>query len=186
MTEQTTPSGAAAVIHYYHYDATAPLTCPVCGWEGIGADASKNYYSDVFDLSCPACSKMLLVVPTAVDVKLVKREAALGNPRAFADLEIVRLIEAHRERFEREHLRSPEQLPDLDGEQLAFEWDYDGDTRDTLITIGGRLIGREPTVYDRGADRFLEVEELLRVKYGPRFASLMPTERSRLLHGEPR
>jgi hypothetical protein len=176
----------APVVHLYHFDETAPLTCPVCGWEGTGADADRNSYSDVFDLCCPACSKMLVVVPRVLDIELVKREAALGNPRAFADMDMVRLIEAHRERFEREHLRSPEQLPEVDGEQLAFEWDYDGDMRDSLITICGHLVWREPTVYDKGAKRFNEVEELMRERYGRRFASLTPTERSKLLHGEPR
>ncbi len=51
----------AKIIEYRDYDEHAVLECPVCHWRGTAAD-NKEYYDDLFDVSCTNCGRMLLVV----------------------------------------------------------------------------------------------------------------------------
>src|SRR3954447_21287073 len=68
---------AAKVLEYFQYDAEQPITCPSCSWSGTGAAGHRGVYSELFDVSCPTCSKMLLVVgyPTVDQI----RAAAVGG-----------------------------------------------------------------------------------------------------------
>ena len=53
----------ADVIEYENYDETKRLRCPVCDWVGSPKDCgSIEYYDDLFDVSCPICCRMLLIV----------------------------------------------------------------------------------------------------------------------------
>ena len=54
-----------------------------------------------------------------------KSEAARGNPKAIAELPQVEEIEDFDERFEAAKLRSPDQLPEIDGDSLALERDME-------------------------------------------------------------
>src|SRR4051794_12335807 len=69
---------------YYDYDWDQPVTCPTCGWTGLGRD-HQDTHGDLFDVTCPSCNEMLLVVlfPTLAETRAA---AAAGNPRAQADL----------------------------------------------------------------------------------------------------
>lgn len=50
-------------IEYSDYDENAVLECPVCNWKGAPKEINTmEYYDDLFDVSCPNCDKMLLVV----------------------------------------------------------------------------------------------------------------------------
>ena len=50
-------------IEYSDYDENAVLECPVCNWKGVPKEINTmEYYDDLFDVSCPNCDKMLLVV----------------------------------------------------------------------------------------------------------------------------
>jgi len=53
---------AARVIDYADFDEGASLECPVCHWVGAVREGSREYYRDLFDVSCPRCDKMLLIV----------------------------------------------------------------------------------------------------------------------------
>jgi hypothetical protein len=55
------PKWPAEVIEYHNFNKQRMLICPVCEWEGT-ADGNCEYYEDLFDVSCPICDKMLLVV----------------------------------------------------------------------------------------------------------------------------
>jgi hypothetical protein len=68
------------------------------------------------------CSKMLLVVPFPT-AEQVKEAAAAGNVEAINELPLVLRREALWERFERTKLKSPEQLPDLQEEEIDLIWD---------------------------------------------------------------
>jgi len=53
----------STIIEYVDYDENVPLECPVCNWKGSSKESeSIEYYDDLFDVSCPNCGKMLLVV----------------------------------------------------------------------------------------------------------------------------
>lgn len=53
----------ARVIEYREYSENMPLRCPVCGWNGTSKESGWiEHHDDLFDVSCPNCEKMLLVV----------------------------------------------------------------------------------------------------------------------------
>ncbi len=60
---------AAELLEYDEYNERERLRCPQCNWRGRAKDASHNLYSELFDVSCPRCERMLLVVgfPIAAD-----------------------------------------------------------------------------------------------------------------------
>jgi hypothetical protein len=84
-------------------------------------------------------------------------------------------------------LRSPEQLPDLDGDELRLVWGQDerGEGEQwTVIRFGDRVISSEPAFWE-SVPRFGEVKALLRQRYGSRFHSLTPSEESKMyLYGD--
>ena len=130
---------------------------------------------------------MLLIVPYPT-IDETKAAAASGNREAIENMAQVERIEAFQQRLKREQLQEAAQLPDLEGDRLKFVWDFDStngekDAR-TVITLAGRLIWTEPAVWE-GADRFLAVREILKERYGQRFARLTPSDRSHLyLYGD--
>lgn len=53
----------AQIIEYPDYTETMSLECPACGWSGTPEGSGWiEYHDDLFDVSCPNCEKMLLVV----------------------------------------------------------------------------------------------------------------------------
>ncbi|MEJ7745382.1 MAG: hypothetical protein WKF61_01230 [Luteimonas sp.] len=83
-------------------------------------------------------------------------------------------------------LKTPEQLPDLEGDDIVLLWDAEDYQRggDTLIRYGSEVIWREPAQYE-GYERFIEVANLLKQKYGDRLQDLVPSRNSELyLYGD--
>jgi DNA-directed RNA polymerase subunit RPC12/RpoP len=72
---------SAKVIGYFQYNGATRLRCPSCGWSGAAADGDRKVFDELFDVRCPNCEKMLLVVsyPT---VEEIRRAAASGNQAA--------------------------------------------------------------------------------------------------------
>src|SRR5262245_12099728 len=78
--------GARVLTNFYaEYSNEMELVCPICGWIGLAKDAESEEYKDLFDVSCPKCSKMLLVVPYPT-IQQTKEAATAGNPAAIAAL----------------------------------------------------------------------------------------------------
>lgn len=169
---------SAKILSYYAFDDGADITCPECGWSGVAREAAVEYYAELFDVSCPRCDRMLLIVgyPTVDETKAA---ASLGDPRAQEEMAFVAAREGFLRAFEQRKLRSPDQLPDLRGERLEFLWDMtigDGEKL-TVIRLREREIWVEPGLWE-GFGRFYEVKELLKQRYGDRFSSLTPTPES--------
>jgi hypothetical protein len=142
-------------------------------------------YEALLDVTCPECRRGVCVVPFPT-IEEVKRAAAEGNPNAQKELSGYLRRERHLQRLAELELKSAEELPELEGERLAFEWDFEGGEgeRWTVIRCGEREVWREPAVYE-GISRFNEVKVLLRERYGARFASLTPTRASHIyLYGD--
>lgn len=49
-------------LDYGTYGPKAALQCPVCLWSGLVEQADVEHHSDLLDISCPNCEKMLAVV----------------------------------------------------------------------------------------------------------------------------
>ena len=83
-----------------------------------------------------------------------------------------------------EKLKSPEQLPDIEGRKLAFTWDQEGE--DSVVRCGERIVWRERTG-SRAQSRFGEIAAILQRKYGSRIKDLVPTPAAEAaLYGEDR
>jgi len=181
MEENESAGPSKARFHSY-FDGYRGETfrCPFCSWTGGFDQLEREQYRDLFDGSCPQCGKMLLVVffPTAEEIRAA---AAGGNVEAQEMLPRVTQREDLDAAFGRDGLRSADQVPDLPGNELEFEWDQeqDGEKNLTIIRSGEAVIWKEPAFYE-GWPRFNQVKEILRARYGSRFKSLTPTERSRL------
>jgi len=174
----------AGHLSYWEYDPQAPLRCPSCGWQGPG-EGLEELFTGLFDVKCPECECILLVVTYATDEE-TRLAAAAGNPRANAELVHlgVRSDLSHlREQFE---LTTSATLPAIDGDSFVIDWDFDDDGLNswTLLSHESTELWREPAYYE-GAQRFRVVARILRSTYGDRLAELRPTEGSRLyLYGD--
>ncbi len=71
-----------------------------------------------------------------------------------------------------QELRSPEQLPEIEGDELMFTWDHYGE--DSIVSWRDRLIWRERTGWEV-YERFEEIAVILQRRYGPRLRDLVPT-----------
>ena len=74
--------------YYTEFSEEMPLVCPSCHWTGAAKDGDMEEYKDLFDVRCPKCSKMLLVVPFPTSEQ-VKEAAAAGNIEAINALPLV-------------------------------------------------------------------------------------------------
>lgn len=176
---------ARVLNNYFEYSDASPLRCPECNWSGIAQEGVREAHADLFDVSCPKCEKMLLVVPYPTFDQI--REAAQnGRPDAQSMMPSIEKSELRRKEFDREKLKSPDQLPELDGDELHFIWDSErsGDDRFVVIQCEEKTIWREPEWWECW-QRFNEIKLLIRQRYGERACSLVPTERSLLyLYGD--
>lgn len=75
----------ALLLDYYEYEERERLACPECRWSGLAGNARLGYHEELFDVSCPNCTKILLIVgyPTLQETK---DAAAAGNAKAISDL----------------------------------------------------------------------------------------------------
>ena len=71
--------------YYTEFSEEMPLVCPKCHWTGPAKDGARGEYKDLFDVSCPKCSKMLLVVPFPTGEQ-VREAVAAGNVDAINTL----------------------------------------------------------------------------------------------------
>lgn len=165
----------------YYDDIARDWTCEKCGWKGKCSEAPGETFDDLCEVDCPKCHSRLglLVYPTTEEVR---QAAAQGHESAKTDLMMVEIKDARWNRFEREKLKSPDDLPELSGAHLHITWDEsNGDLWEqrTVLRIGSRVLWEEPVFYE-GWWRYNEVKEILRVKYGERFCALIPTQKSML------
>jgi hypothetical protein len=170
-------------VNFWDYDR-AMVSCPSCGWTGRPGD-NEGIHLDLLDVYCPECKRILLIVPfpTGAETRVA---AAAGNQLARAELPHLDAIESRMRRAHRLELRATTQLPDLDGDRLVIDWDFEERDNEkwTLLRHGDREIWRELAYYE-GYRRFAEVFGILRERYGPRLAEVRPTPASGIyLYGD--
>ena len=118
---------------------TEILECPTCHWLGTFEQGSVEHYDELMDCSCPKCdvfkSPMLAIVsyPTLEELRANQDKPGIRQ--------YVERIDAGFDKFEREKLREPEQLPEISEGSFTLMWDNDHsnpDDRRTLIDTGTR------------------------------------------------
>ena len=176
---------SAKIVAYWDFDMhrDEPVTCPSCGWTGDAKDY-KDFHSDLFDVCCPECDRMILIVPFPT-VAETRAAAAAGNQRAAAGLPGMEAQQkkwaAWARRADEMMLRNANELPQLDGDRLVIEWDIencDGETL-TILRHGDLVIWREIAFWE-GIGRFADVVKILRARYGSRLVEVRPTPDSEL------
>jgi len=167
---------STTITGYYSYDENQSLTCPACGWSGVAGDGAVECRDELFDVSCPHCARLLLVVsaPTADETR---QAAEHGDARAQEQLQLDEARASFLREFEERKLKSPDQLPDLNGDRLEFVWDFVSGERLTTIRVGERKVWAEPALWG-ARERFEEVRSLLEQRYDGRFVGLTPTAQS--------
>ena len=170
-------------LKYWDDTSEVRVEC-LCGWSGVAKETIREDFRELHTLSCPTCDTTLFIVsfPTAEETRAA---AATGNPEALVELGAVEQREAFWARAEEHKLREAGELPDLDGDELVIEWDFEepaakGNPGDkwTILRYGEQVIWREFAFYE-GYKRFGEVREILRARYGDRLVDLRPSEGSR-------
>jgi hypothetical protein len=174
---------SAKHLTYWEYDPDAHLTCSSCGWTGQGGD--REFFDELLDVRCPECERMLLIVAYPAPEE-TRAAAAAGNLRAKEALPQVDAREAFLERAQASELRDRDQLPELEGERVRIEWDFEdrGGESWTVLRHEGREIWRELAYYE-GYERFAVVFRILRGRYGSRLVEVRPTPASEVyLYGD--
>jgi hypothetical protein len=168
------------VCKYYSDWQHEAFACSQCGWTGTVSHGDLEAGDVAAIIECPKCFRSLGVV-LYPNLQETKEAAAQGNAEAIKALPSfesrIKQNWELLERFEQEKLRSADQLPNLDGQALEFEWNFvKGDDGEfyQVIRAGDVEAWRELAFFNNGP-RFEEIKGLLRAKYGTRFKSLTPT-----------
>ena len=153
----------------YDYCPGAQIECPNCGHLNILKKYDGEYSSDGLLVHCDECpcSIAFIAWPTRQDA------IAAG---ARSTVRMFDIMESRDRKFQRDCLRSPSQLPDIDDEDFTLMWDtqkVDGEMY-TLLKHGDTVIFKEIAFFE-GGFRYKEVAEVLKEKYGERLKDLMPT-----------
>jgi hypothetical protein len=176
----------ATQFDYYDEWRSAILTCPKCDWKGTFEEGAVEYHDELMDSSCPQCEGLSTPMLAIVSYPTISASRSNWNKLSDMEKDHIQRIEQFRSDFEDRKLRDPSQLPDIDSPAFTLLWDYDdsGKTRDTLIKHGDTVIFRERAAYE-GYNRFIEVAEILRKRYGPALQDLIPTQWSeQYLYGD--
>ncbi len=167
---------------YYDDWQSAQFECKACGWKGSGTELIEGEpFSDLYEANCPKCRECV----TTVMFPTIEEARSNWDKVPPLDRMMVEYMEAHQASFEARKLFAPEQLPDVEGDDLVIVWDIDQfNGGDTIIRYGNLELWREPAFYE-GYWRFSEVVDLLMQKYGERVQDLVPTRKSgNFLYGD--
>jgi hypothetical protein len=169
--------------NYYDNWREEEFDCPKCKWHGPGSALSLGDYTlDYAERVCPACEECVTVVlhPTFEEAR------ANWDKVSEWDRKNIEAAEARQAEFERRKLRAPAQLPGIAEPSFILHWDFadDQSRKETLIKHGDNVIFTEPAFYE-GYERFIEVAQILRSRYGAALRDLVPTPASELyLYGD--
>ena len=168
---------------YYDNWREEEFDCPKCKWHGRGdALGLGDYNWESAERVCPVCEELIIVVlhPT------MEESRANWDKVSEWDRKNIEAAEAHQAEFARRKLREPAQLPDIAEPSFTLSWDFavEGSHKETLIKHGNNVIFSEPALWE-GYERFVEVAEILRSRYGTAVLDLIPTKRSEIyLYGD--
>ncbi|MBJ7458271.1 MAG: hypothetical protein JHD02_03690 [Thermoleophilaceae bacterium] len=169
---------------------TLELTCSYCGWKGLGSDSTGfEVFEDHSVIECPNCFRSLAYIP-----HLRAGEAGVREAEKYGTEEDVAAAKKRAERYE--HVTKTrdsitDDLPELNLESFAVTWDQkpaagedadqgrDEGEWDWVLSVDDREIWREPRCFE-DFERFAEVVQILKAKYGEAVTDLSPTEASLL------
>lgn len=160
----------ADLMTWEQYEADVPVECAVCGWKGTTKQAELKMPDEtVAELDCPKCQNYnIALIENVIYPQEMRERAAAGDPWC-------QTYETNQAEIAASLLKSSDKLPDLPGtEKLDFIWDHEGGDANPTVVIhlkDGTVVWKE-RAYFGGKDRFKEVTELFKRKYGERFGTL--------------
>jgi hypothetical protein len=166
-------------LSYYDDWRNAVLTCPQCGWTGTFEQGAVEHYSELFDSSCPSCpwedSPILAIVSYPTIAESEKNWERLSD----SERKQVTAIKAFQAKFEARALKSADQLPEIEEPRIHIQWDQDSEGGNTILRWREQVLWTEPACWE-GVDRYAEVVDILKEKYGDRLYDVEPSTRSEL------
>ncbi|MDR0811634.1 MAG: hypothetical protein LBN23_05120 [Paludibacter sp.] len=165
---------------YFYKEET--FTCSGgCGWTGLGSEIKLGEMVDhsCCEAHCPKCGNILpdlLLFPT------LEEQMEFGS-------ESEKISANERKQFLEKlwsfELKNISQLPDLQGDLLTFVLTEveEEDGNFIVITESERFVWKEMLSYEY-YDRFIELGELLKQKYGARMIDFVPPVNSFHLYGD--
>ena len=177
----------ARTFGYYDDWRSATLECPRCGWKGTFEQGAVGQYDELMDSSCPACDPSAAPMLAIVSFPTIEETEQNWAKATDEEKQFVQARKRWLANWEAASLRSVDQLPDWVGPAAALTWDCAGDPAEgdsgapsfTVIRHGGTEIWREPICWE-GYERFGEVVQILKQKYGKRLLDVVPTDASEL------
>ncbi len=155
---------------------SAKFVCQKCGKEWLGSDLPQGeMFSDGVERDCPECHEPVLYLAFEAVDELLEHWDEL-DPET--QQEVARRSDFVN-RWSAEKLKSPDQLPDLDGDEITLLWDEDSENQQTVIRFGDEVIWRQVLGYEH-YEFFVDALEILKAKYGPGLVDVVPTEKAKL------
>ncbi len=145
--------------------------CKNCDWTGKGEVLEQgDLYEDGFEVNCPECGNLLefVVLPTFDEVLKYGTEEEKKEVREQMEFW---------EKWEALSLKSANELPEIEGENLIFEAKERKFKRQEFLFImyNGKEVWKEPLLYEY-YERFIEIGKMLKEKYGNRMKDFVPPE----------
>lgn len=169
--------------HFGYYDdwKSAILECQRCGWKGTFDQGAVEYYDEFMDSRCPLCAWPDAPLLAIVSYPTIQESEQNWSRLSESERQHVTARKDFLQQWEAARLKSPEQLPELEGPDLTIVWDFvdAGTARMTVLRHHRNEIWRELALYE-GYSRFREIVDILRQKYGVRVADVVPTPASEL------
>jgi hypothetical protein len=165
---------------YYDDWRSAVLTCPQCGWTGTFEQGAVEHYSELFDCSCPSCpygpDRPILAI---VSYPTIAESEQNWEKLSDSERKQVTAIKASQAKFEAQRLKGADELPEIEEPRIQIQWDQDSEGGNILLRWRGQVLWTEPARWEC-VDRYAQVVDILKEKYGDRLYDVEPSPRSEL------
>jgi hypothetical protein len=131
----------------YHLDPwkTARFICWKCSSEYLGSQLAEGELFDYgVERDCPNCQEPILLLTFEIVDELAEHPEVLLPTEREAFAQRSEFVKRWRDAC----LKSPDQLPDLSGDEITLSWDVDPETKEIVIRTEDRVIWRQPTGYE--------------------------------------
>jgi len=163
--------------NYYTY-STVEYECKLCGWKGLGKDTLLGEgFSELFEFDCPECHENIGCISYPTIAETIKYGNA--EERIEAKKRNEWMVEVEKMR-----LKSITQLPNIEDDSIDFTITKSDNDQDYLVVLFNRQeIWREIRTYEY-FERFIEIGNLLKKKYGKKMVDLIPEGDDEYLYGD--
>lgn len=164
-------------MNYYTYKNQI-VTCEKCNWQGKGSETKiGEIFGSLFEIDCPRCNHPIDHVDHPTEDELLK----YGSE---SDKKLVRERQKRIEVFEQQKLKHPDQLPEIETpENFTLVITASKDAEQIEILCCERIIWQESRWYEY-YERYIEIGEILKQKYGNRLIDFVPEKDDAYLYGD--